>query len=211
MDVAHLKGKFKGKMFHAVAMDGNNQIFPIGYGIFKSESEESWTWFLEKLHECIGEVEDLTFITDRAASIAISIIKVFPDALHCVCGFHIVLNLVKNFNKNEKTKQLFWLLAKAYTTQDFDYQWDRFCRVRPEEAKYLNDIPREQWSRAYCPRVRYDFLTSNYAESMNALSREARKQPVTPLIEFFRGSLQKWFYDRHIVGGISIYVIYIVN
>ena len=170
------------------------------------ESEQSWTWFLEKLHECIGEVENLIFVTDRATAIAISITKVFADALHCVYGFHIVL---QKFYKYERTRQHFWLLAKAYRTHDFEALWDQFCRVKPEEARYLNDIPREEWTRAYCTRVRYDFLTSNYVESMNALSREARKQPVTPLIEFFWASIQKWFYQRHIVGGISIYVIYI--
>ncbi|XP_022032450.1 uncharacterized protein LOC110933539 [Helianthus annuus] len=52
IDAAHLKGEFKGTLFLAVGMDGNNQILPISYGIGKSEDGESWTWFLSKLKEC---------------------------------------------------------------------------------------------------------------------------------------------------------------
>ncbi|XP_022041052.1 uncharacterized protein LOC110943622 [Helianthus annuus] len=42
IDAAHLKGEFKGTLFLAVRMDGNNQILPISYGIGKSEDGESW-------------------------------------------------------------------------------------------------------------------------------------------------------------------------
>ncbi|CAI9297696.1 unnamed protein product [Lactuca saligna] len=50
-------------------MDDNNQILPIGYGIFPKETTDSWTWFLEKLHEYIGDVEALTMVTDTAPAI----------------------------------------------------------------------------------------------------------------------------------------------
>ncbi|MFS7979421.1 hypothetical protein Hanom_Chr10g00927121 [Helianthus anomalus] len=43
-------------------------------------------------------------------------------------------------------------------------------------------------------------MTSNSAESINALSKDYRKLPITQLIEFFRQSVQKWFYDRRLEG-----------
>nr|KAJ0189145.1 hypothetical protein LSAT_V11C800421730 [Lactuca sativa] len=70
MDGAHLKGKYKCIILHVVVMDENNQILPIGYGICPKETTDSWTWFLEKLHECIGDVEGLTMVTYRAPAIA---------------------------------------------------------------------------------------------------------------------------------------------
>nr|KAJ0195173.1 hypothetical protein LSAT_V11C700358690 [Lactuca sativa] len=69
MDGAHLKGDFKGTMLHAVAMDENNQIVPVANEICKKESELTWTWFLENLYECIGDCQDLTFVTDWADGI----------------------------------------------------------------------------------------------------------------------------------------------
>jgi len=202
MDGAHLKGEFKGSILHAVYMDGEDHIVPIGYGICKSESIDSWTWFLEKLHECIGEMENLSFITDRAASIAVGIQNVFPNAVHGICAFHLLQNVRAKYGKNDKTKTMFWDIVQAYKTSDFDEAFDRFCRCRPREGEFLSGVPLEKWTRAYFPGLRYDLLTSNSAESMNAMSKDARKLPVTTLVEFFRASLQKWFYERRTIAGI---------
>lgn len=94
MDGAHLKGDFKGTILHAVAMDGNNQILPLAHGICKKESGLTWTWFLEKLYECVGDCQELTFVTDRADAIRVSIENVFPHAHHGLCAFHILGNIV---------------------------------------------------------------------------------------------------------------------
>ncbi|XP_076924244.1 uncharacterized protein LOC143586629 [Bidens hawaiensis] len=55
IDGAHLKGSFKGTMFPAVGMDGNHKIFAIAFSVGKSDSGESWAWFLSKLRECVGD------------------------------------------------------------------------------------------------------------------------------------------------------------
>ncbi|XP_023755812.2 protein FAR-RED ELONGATED HYPOCOTYL 3-like [Lactuca sativa] len=168
MDGAHLKGNYKGTILHAVAMDGNNQILPIGYGICPKETTDSWTWFLEKLHECIGDVEGLTMVTNRAPAIAVSIQNVFPNDQHGLCGFHLIGNIVQTFGKNKKTAILFWKLVRAYKTTEFEFYWGRLRNIRDDVATYLGQIPREKWTRAYCPTTRYDYMTSNSAESMNA-------------------------------------------
>ncbi|XP_035834043.1 uncharacterized protein LOC118482602 [Helianthus annuus] len=93
IDAAHLKGEFKGTLFLAVGMDGNNQILPISYGIGKSEDGESWTWFLSKLKECIGEIPNMAIISDRANSIHLAVRNVFPHAYHGLCCRHLMMNL----------------------------------------------------------------------------------------------------------------------
>nr|KAJ0214760.1 hypothetical protein LSAT_V11C400213590 [Lactuca sativa] len=77
MDDAHLNGKYNGTILHVVAMDENNIILPIRNEVYPKKTTDSWTWFLEKLHECIGDLEGLTLVTDRAALIFISIQKKF--------------------------------------------------------------------------------------------------------------------------------------
>nr|KAJ0191791.1 hypothetical protein LSAT_V11C800447320 [Lactuca sativa] len=75
-------GDFKGTILHAVAMDRNNHIVPLAHEICKKESGLTSTWFLEKLYECIGDCQDLTFVTDRANVIWVSIENVFPHDHH---------------------------------------------------------------------------------------------------------------------------------
>nr|KAJ0204355.1 hypothetical protein LSAT_V11C500273850 [Lactuca sativa] len=103
MDAAHLKGKYKGTILHEVVMDGNNQILPIGYGIFPKETTNSWTWFLEKLHESIGDLEGMTLVMDKAASNVVSIQNVFPNSQHGLKSTTILTKLAEAMvNKNKE-------------------------------------------------------------------------------------------------------------
>ncbi|GJS66083.1 transposase, MuDR, MULE transposase domain protein [Tanacetum coccineum] len=82
IDATHLKGRYEGTNLLAVGMDGNNQIIPIATGVSQGETGPSWTWFLSKLKECIGEIPNLTIISDRHATILSSCEAVFPNAFH---------------------------------------------------------------------------------------------------------------------------------
>ena len=125
------------------------------------ESGLTWTWFLEKLYECVGDCQELTFVTDRADAIRVSIENVFPHAHHGLCAFHILGNIVHKFGKNDKTKVLFWRLVKAYKRNVFEELWYRFSSTRPQVAVYLSEIPHAKWTIAYSPSKRYDYMASN--------------------------------------------------
>ncbi|KAE8696803.1 hypothetical protein F3Y22_tig00110641pilonHSYRG00017 [Hibiscus syriacus] len=127
VDGAHLKGRYLGVNLLAVAMDANNEILPIAYGVGKSETSDSWTWFIGHLRDCIGLISNLTIIFDRENSI---------------------------------------------------------------------DNAIRRWSRVHQLGARYGFMTSNSAESITALSPHSRKLPITMLMEFFRASIQQWYYKK---------------
>ncbi|KAK1558493.1 hypothetical protein Q3G72_002976 [Acer saccharum] len=67
IDGTFLKGPHRGVLFVAVCMDGNEQIFPLAFGVGDSETNEAWEWFLTKLHKAVGEVDDLVIVSDRKA------------------------------------------------------------------------------------------------------------------------------------------------
>ncbi|XP_022155477.1 uncharacterized protein LOC111022608 [Momordica charantia] len=157
IDGAHLKGKYKGIIFTAFSVDGNNQIYPIAFGIVDKESDASWSWFLEGLKHFIGEVDGLLFVSDRHVSITKSIREVFLEAVHGICMHHLSMNMKDKF-KNDDMQGMFILAAK--------------------------------------PKLRYDQMTSNNAESMNAVLSHARALPVTALLEQARDLVQRWFYER---------------
>ena len=43
IDRTHLKGKYKGILFIATVMDGNDQIFSITFGVEHLENDRCWT------------------------------------------------------------------------------------------------------------------------------------------------------------------------
>ncbi|GKB55552.1 hypothetical protein Tco_0906305 [Tanacetum coccineum] len=47
-----------------------------------------------------------------------------------------------------------------------------------------------------CPANRYNYMTSNSAESINNLTRHVRKASITQLMKWYRALLQKWYCAR---------------
>ncbi|XP_062100885.1 uncharacterized protein LOC133806813 [Humulus lupulus] len=148
VDGTFLKTKYGGQMLCAVALDANNHLYPVAFGIVDSENHDSWKYFMSKLKEAIGEVEDLAFVSDRHASITHALETIFPDAYHGACYHHISMNVV---------------------------------------AKFKTD---------HCHVLMYNIMISNYAESFNNKTRDARSFPITTFVEFIRFTLQSWFCNR---------------
>ena len=48
VDGTFLKAKYLWTLFIAACKDGNNQIYPLAFGIGDSENDASWEWFLQK-------------------------------------------------------------------------------------------------------------------------------------------------------------------
>ncbi|XP_062103631.1 uncharacterized protein LOC133814721 [Humulus lupulus] len=82
VDDTFLKNKYGGHMLCVVALDANNHLFRIVFGLVGSEDHNSWTYFMRKLQEAIGDVENLAFVSDRHASITHALEVVFSDAYH---------------------------------------------------------------------------------------------------------------------------------
>ncbi|GKA13825.1 transposase, MuDR, MULE transposase domain protein [Tanacetum coccineum] len=193
IDAAHLKGSYKGTNLLAVGMDGNNQILPIAMGVTHGETGASWTWFMNRLKECIGEVPNLCIISDRHPAIILACKTVFNNSFHGYCDRHLMMNC--KF-KGKKIRGMYWKTCKAYTTHEFDALLAVLRGYRPDGVQKLEIAGFDKWSRAYCPANRFNYMTSNSVESVNSLSRFVRKLPVTRLVEYFRGLLQRWYCDK---------------
>ncbi|GKE02812.1 transposase, MuDR, MULE transposase domain protein [Tanacetum coccineum] len=63
--------------------------------------------------------------------------------------------------------------------------YEKLCRAGPQ-----------RWLRAHCPLVRYNYMTSNSVESVNAYSVIYRKELVVKLAETYRAMVQEWYYKR---------------
>ncbi|GJU87975.1 hypothetical protein Tco_1300398 [Tanacetum coccineum] len=90
--------------------------------------------------------------------------------------------------------------CKAYTVPDFERSISGIKEMRPEAYKKLEDAGFEKWSRAYCPANRYNYMTSNCTESINALTKTVRKVPITMLMDYYRDLIQRWYIERRYTG-----------
>ncbi|XP_044497711.1 uncharacterized protein LOC123219789 [Mangifera indica] len=203
IDGSFLKGRYWGTLFVAVGKDGNNQIYPLAFGVGGKEETMTWTPFLRALHGCIGDIPDLAIISDRHHAIIHSVREVFPNAHHGWCNHHIKGNMRSKYKQTKHIDGLFWRAAKAYRLPDFEGAMRMINEENPSAGAYLQGIDYGRWARAYFPGIRYNIMTTNIAESFNALARHARKLPVMMLLEFLRSTIQKWFYSRRTMSEAS--------
>ncbi|XP_022159005.1 uncharacterized protein LOC111025451 [Momordica charantia] len=164
---------FKVDNHGSLHLDANDQIFPLAFCVVDSENDTSWVWFFEHLKPCIGVRQNLVIVSNRHKSIVKSVEKVFTTAFHCICAYHLFKNLKLKY-KEKISDKLFFRCAKAYNIEDFEHNMrllDSTVRGLREE---LSGIGFSKWSCAYSRSSRYNFMTTNISESLNAAMKDAR-------------------------------------
>ncbi|CAK8570719.1 unnamed protein product [Lathyrus sativus] len=64
----------------------------------------------------------------------------------------------------------------------FNYYRGEIRRTDIEASRWIDNIPREKWARAYDGGQRWGHMTSNLAEAMNSLPKATRNLPITTLV-----------------------------
>ncbi|GKA99420.1 transposase, MuDR, MULE transposase domain protein [Tanacetum coccineum] len=185
-------------------MDENNQIVPVAFGICKGETGSCWSWWMSVLKECIGDNTNLLFISDMHVVIVLAVHNEFPLAFHVVYCHHLMMNLSL---KKKKTKWLFWKICKSYTPDEFTTNMNTLLTLQPDAYHKLYEAGPQRWSRAHCPLIHYNYMTSNSVEFVNACIVLTRKLPVINLAETYRAMLQDWYFKRQEVAANMKYEI----
>ncbi|KAL5538636.1 hypothetical protein UlMin_046178 [Ulmus minor] len=169
IDATHMKGKYRGVLFMAVCHDANQQIFPLAFGIGDSENNAAWTWFLRRIKDVFGERAGHVIVSDRHRSINNAVKEVFPNAFHGICMYHLLNNLKNKFKtKTKELEQHYIQTAKAYNLQEFHVLFYTLCCAVPGAKEYLERVGLDRWTRSHSPSRRYNIMTTNISESMNA-------------------------------------------
>ncbi|XP_044489961.1 uncharacterized protein LOC123214249 [Mangifera indica] len=104
------------------------------------------------------------------------------------------------YKKNAKVAWMYWKVAKAYIEFEFQQVMKSLSRLHPEAITYLCEVGYDRWARAYFSSHRYNVMTTNIAESFNALVKHARGLPITMLLEFIRDActspVTPWVEDK---------------
>lgn len=123
------------------------------------------------------------------------ILQVYPMAKHYACILHLQRNIVSMFKKKHLAS-LVSKAARAYRVSDFYKHFNEIKMIDINCADYLIRVGFEHWARSHSAGKRYNLMTSNVAESLNAALGEAREYPIVALVEYIRGMLMRWFSVR---------------
>ena len=60
-----LEGELWWSVVDFIAADANKEIVPLALSVCEIENTETWSWFLEHLHNYFDDGRQVTFISDR--------------------------------------------------------------------------------------------------------------------------------------------------
>ncbi|XP_058075771.1 uncharacterized protein LOC131224253 [Magnolia sinica] len=172
VDGTHLKDKYKGVLFVTTALDGDNHIFPVTFGIRESKNNSSWNWFLTYINDSLGDCPGLVIISDRHKGLMKKVPQVFQTAIHRYCMYHIYRNLVDTF-KDKSLEIYYWQAAKTYRKAKFEKLMHDIEHANPPVHAWLREIGYEKWTSSYFSGKRFNLVTTNIAECVIALFNEA--------------------------------------
>ncbi|CAI9259612.1 unnamed protein product [Lactuca saligna] len=193
LDGAFVKGPYPGQVLSAVALDGNNGIYPLAYAVVESETLNSWTWFLSNLGDDLGlgTNSNFTFMSDRQKGLLPAIATLFPCAEHRYCLRHIHDNMKKNW-RGKVFKDLLWECATTSNVQHFHQAMEKLKKLNNDAYEWLKQIPPQSWARShFTGRAHCDALTNNLCEAFNSKIEDGRDAPIINCIEFIREYIMK--------------------
>ncbi|XP_016164956.1 uncharacterized protein LOC107607523 [Arachis ipaensis] len=204
LDGAFLKTIFGGQILSAVGQDANHHIYVIAWAVVEVENFENWKWFLELLHEDLGDYKThgWNFISDMQKYIKRSKLLDYYGERVSKIGTIIVIDEERITACHESgdawCRPPFLCLALVVKFQQAvegpgaegtvmgDYM-DRIKRLNADAWRYLDKWPREAWTRSqFRHNPKLDSICNNSCEVFNSKIKEARGKPILTLLEEVR-------------------------
>ncbi|XP_019265225.1 PREDICTED: uncharacterized protein LOC109242818 [Nicotiana attenuata] len=197
VDGTFLKSAYRGIMLTASTTDAAGIILPLAYAVVDSENDASWKWFFEQFKQAYGERPSMCVVSDRNESILKTTSIVYSGMPHYSCMWHIWTNIRSKFKKGHlQLHELYFATTRSYTLDEFNERMSKIEEVDPRVKSYLYDIGYHRWSSVHATVNRTFTMTSNIAESLNAVTKEARELPIFDLLEYMRTLLERWTKEK---------------
>ncbi|XP_009793212.1 uncharacterized protein [Nicotiana sylvestris] len=168
-------------------------ILPLAYVVVGSEDDAAWNSLFEQFKDAYGKKPNMCVVSDRNESILKATSIVYTRMPHYACMWHIWTNIRSKFKKDHlKLSELYFATTRSYTIDEFNERMSKIEEIDVRVKAYLYDIGYHRWSWVHATVNRTWTMTSNIAESLNAVTRDARELPILDLLEYMRTFLESW-------------------
>ncbi|KAG6390271.1 hypothetical protein SASPL_148003 [Salvia splendens] len=203
LDRVHLKGKYIGTLLCAAAVDADDHLFPLAIAVVDVESDENWMWFVSELRKLLGvntdSISRLTILSERTPGLVEAFETHFPNAFNGFCLRFVSENFRDTF-KNSKLVNIFWSVAYALTTTEFESKISEMVQISEEVVPWLHYFNPQLWAVTYLEGVRYGHFMLNFTEILYIWALECHELPIVETMEHIRHQMASWFHQRLNVG-----------
>ncbi|XP_022760791.1 uncharacterized protein LOC111306988 isoform X1 [Durio zibethinus] len=202
LDCVPLKSKYRGELFTATALDGNDGIFLVAFAIVDVVSDDNWRWFLEQLKTVLSTSHEITFVADMKKEMSETLGLIFPNCFHGYC-LHQLTESLKNKFKGSLTQEVVRVLISEFhgatyapTSEGFKKCIETIKNISPEAYEWVLQTEPEHWANAFFKGARYNHLKSSTTESFCDWVSDLPAMPITQVIETIRRKMMEFMYTR---------------
>jgi hypothetical protein len=175
-DTTYLTKKYEMPFAPFVGVNHHGQSILLGAALISCEDTASFVWLFEAWLKCMKGRAPGAIITDQDRAMKNAISKVFPNARHRFCLWHILKKNSEKFGSHSQYISIKSTIRNcvynSHTCDEFDACWQSMLECyNLEENAWLRDLYSERtfWVPAYLNGVfRAGMTTTQCSESTNA-------------------------------------------
>lgn len=204
LDSSPLNSKYQGVLLAAIAVDGDDAIFPVAFAVIDAETEDNWHWFLIELKSALSMPHPITFVADFQNGLKKSLSEIFDKCYHSYCLRHLADKLNKDlkgqFSHEARRFMIndFYAAAYAPKLDVFNRSAENIRGISPEAYNWVIESEPEHWANAFFEGARYNLMTSNFGQQFYSWVSEAHELPITQMIDVLRGKMMESIYTRRV-------------
>lgn len=193
-DTTYMTNRYKMPFAPFIGINSHGQSIQLGCGFIGNELSTSFIWLFETFLEAMDGLAPLNIITDQDFGMRSGIDKVFPNARHRNCRWHIVGKATEELGpflaKNEALRLEFNdIVNSSLTPEEFELRWNnmvqRYGVQNHTKFAALYD-KRSYWVPAYFMHSFYPFLqTTQRSEGFNSVLKKY-VGPANSVVEFVK-------------------------
>lgn len=185
-----------GSLLSITALDANDEMFPVAYGVDASAGDVDWTWFVEKLKLIVGERE-VVIISNGNQSFLDKLSDLFGLAMHSFCfrqlhqnfnSYLTKLHLGARSNSKKAALDLLKTIAFARLDPDYNNALTTMKLLGKDMYEWVLASGPEHWANSQFKGKRWDKLNSDDTDGFYSwLSNECQD----PILEFMKAHVCK--------------------
>ncbi|KAJ1418138.1 Zinc finger, PMZ-type [Sesbania bispinosa] len=122
-DATYGKNKYLMPLVVFSGVNSHNRSTIFAAAIIANETEETYVWLLEQFSKCIKGKLPSAVITDGDVAMKNAIERVFPNAYHRLCAWHLMRNATSNIKNANFTKGFKDCMLSYYDVGTFRNKW----------------------------------------------------------------------------------------
>lgn len=123
-DATYKKNKYLCPLVVFPGVNHHNQSIVFASAIVGNETEETYVCLLEQFLAAMGGKSPLSVITDGDVAMRSAIKKVFPNAHHRLCAWHLLRNATSNVKNPKFVSKLRQCMLGDFDVNEFRRRWD---------------------------------------------------------------------------------------